>query len=113
MRNRYLNFILIGICLLLIINLIRTWWQLQGRGDVVKKAEERLDQALDLQKKLERDLARVKNPKFIEQQARNKLNLTKEGDVVLIMPQITPEMEPTQIPVDTSSNLEKWLKVFL
>ena len=113
MHNRYLNYILIGLCLLLIFNLIRTWWQLQSRGDVIKKTEEKLEQALDLHKKLERDLAKVQSPKFIEQQARNKLNLTREGDVVLMLPPITPEIEPTPTPVDTSSNLDKWLKVFL
>jgi cell division protein FtsB len=86
---------------------------LARRGDIVKQSQGRIEDEKEIQDDLKRKLARAQSQEFIERQAREKLNLGREGEVVLILPTISLPPEVTPTPIDNSGNWKKWAKVFL
>lgn len=112
MKNRLINWVLLLVALMLVVNIIRSWIYLSQRGDIIRQTQERLKQVREENEELKRKKAQVESEQYIEREARNRLNLGREGEVVLLLPSISPSAEPTPTPVDTSSNLIKWVKVF-
>ncbi len=87
------------------------------------QAGQRLEkQALEVNKlqednfKLKKQLAEVQTYGFWEKQARDKLNLTKPGETVVIIPHDSVEkvlgVYNTQIERIEIPNWEKWIKLF-
>lgn len=97
---------------MLVVNLVRFLIHLQERGDIIKKAEDRLIQTKEERDALERKLAQSQNPEYIIKQARDKLNFVKEGETVVILPSISPKIETTPTPTPELTNIEKWVKLF-
>lgn len=62
---------------------------------------------------LKRKLVQVESQEYIEQEARNKLNMGKEGELSIILPTISPFIEPSPTPIDMSTNFEKWIRLFI
>ena len=112
MKHRLISWLLLIISLTLTIGVIRSWFSLGQQGDIIKQAEEKLQEEEEKQRELKRQLAQVESPAYIEKEARNKLNLGKEGETALILPSISPIARPTPTTPDKSSNWEKWLKLF-
>lgn len=112
MKDRLINLILVFFLLMLFVNIIRSRMFLSKRGDVVKETQEELKEVRRENEELKKKKAQVESRQYIERQARNKLNLGKEEEIVLLLPSISPSVEPTPTPVDRSSNLVKWVKVF-
>ena len=112
-RNKLLTWFLFFLCVVLAFNFVRSWWQRRERGDIIQKSQLKLEQMKQEQENLKRELARVESFEYIEKQARDKLNMGRVGEAVMILPPITPKVYPTPTPIDQSSNWEKWLRVFL
>lgn len=112
MRNKLLNWIFIIIFIVLTFNLISSWWRLYQKGDVIKEAEMKLELSREKQEELKRSLAKTKSSEFIEKQAREKLNLSREGEVVLLLPPITPIIEVSPTPQENLPNWKKWVRLF-
>lgn len=112
MQSRVINWLLVLLVLILGVNIVRSWINLSRRDEVIKQAQEKLEKAKENNKDLKRQLARVETQEFVEKEARNRLNLAKEGEVVVILPSISPILSPTPTPIDTSANWQKWMKVF-
>jgi cell division protein FtsB len=83
-----------------------------------KRLEQELDRVADLQRKNEQfkqKLTQVNTVEFVEQQARNKMNLSRPDETVIIIPQqqlqtiisMNTESEDTRMP-----NWQGWLKLF-
>ena len=113
MKYKWANWLLLLLCLVLAVNIVRVWLNLSRRGDVIKKAEERWEKTKNDNETLKRELARVQSKDYIERQARDKLNLGKEGEIVVLLPSISPIESPTPTPIDESANWEKWVRVFV
>lgn len=113
MRHKLATWLLLLLVFIFIINIIRSSIYLSKRGNIISDYVTQLEEEKDKQEMLKRKLAQVKSNKFIEKEARDKLNLGREGEVVLLMPSISPEMELTPTPIDHSSNPEKWLRLFV
>ena len=113
MKQKLVSWALLLMCLLLFINVLQSWFSLSQRGDVLKNAADKVTEEEEKKIRLERELARVKSPDYIEEQAREKLNLSREGEITVIAPTISIAEEPTPTPVENLSNWQKWLKVFL
>lgn len=112
MKYRLVSWILLFIILMLVINIIRSFFNLRQRGDVISQTQEKLQSEKEQQEELNRQLARVESPAYIEKEARNKLNLGREREIVLILPSISPIAEPTPTIIDKSSNWQKWIRLF-
>ncbi len=112
MRYKAINWILLILSIILAINIIRTFTDLSRQEGIIKEAEDRLQKVQEEKGTLQKNLAKVESQEFIEQEARNKLNLGREGEVVLILPSVSPLTSPTPIPPDTSSNWQRWMRMF-
>jgi len=113
MKHRLIGWFLLIICVFLSLSLVRAVRRWSDRREIIENAQQKLDIEKKENEALTREFAKTQTPEFIEKQAREKLNMAKEGETVVILPQIIPMVSPTPTPVDTSANWEKWLKVFL
>lgn len=112
MKHRLLNWLFLLILIVLSVNLANSWWRLYQRGDIIKEAEDKLLEVHEKQEELKRNLAKAQSTQFIEKQARDKLNLSKEGETLIILPPITPVIEITPTITPALANWEKWVEVF-
>ena len=111
----------IGLAFGLIIFLTVTW-NIIGQiistlksGDRFQSATDELHNLEVKNKELKEKLEEVKNPRFIETQARDKLGLIREGETLVIIPQekidsilgLAKKVEEIKLP-----NWQGWLKLF-
>lgn len=113
MSTKFINWLIFIICIVLFINLVRSFFHLRQQGEIIKNVEDKLRQVKQEQDNLKRQLARTESRQFVEKQAREKLNLGKKGEITIVLPSISPYIEPTSTPIDTSLNWQKWVSVFL
>lgn len=85
---------------------------LSGRGVNIKSTQDKLNQVKQQQDELKRKRASVESREYIEKEARDKLNLGKEGEIAVVAPSVSPIAELTPAPFDTSTNWQKWVKLF-
>jgi len=86
MKNKIFNWLIIIAGLLLTVNLSRSIYQLWKRQDVVKEAKERLEKTEAENAELREEYRRVRRKEYIEETAREKLGLGREGEVVVVLP---------------------------
>lgn len=86
MRNRVVYGVLLIIGIYLVVSLSRSILLFWSKQDVLKKAEQKV--ALDMKKnqELSEQLAQVRSQEFVEEQARNKLNLARPNETVVVVP---------------------------
>lgn len=80
--------LLLGLLILLIViyNLMSQILQTLKSGGRVTQATEKLHQLEQKNLQLKKRLAEVQTTDFVEQQARDKLGLVKEGETLIIIP---------------------------
>jgi cell division protein FtsB len=91
--KKLLFFIGILIALFIINGLVQSIVSLSQKNSVVEKARQELKTQEEQNKKLKQQLSQVKDPVFVEKEARNKLFLVKPGEQVVIIP--SPTVTPT------------------
>lgn len=100
--------------LIIINNLVRSTYTLLQKRNLVIHAQDELDKQKNYNQELKGKLAQVKTPQFIEEEARNKLFLSKPGEGIIVIPtgalQASPSAVPT--PQDTRPNWQKWVDIF-
>jgi len=111
-RDKLTNWFFLIFTLLLFLNVIRSYFAFQNRRSIVSQVQIKLQKTKEENENLKRQLARVESKEYIEEEARNKLNMGREGEMILILPSVSPISEPTPTPVDTTTNPEKWLRIF-
>ena len=94
------------------MSLIRSWVNLSDRGVNIKGTQDKFNQVEQQQDELKRKLASVESREYVEKEARDKLNLGKEGEVAVVAPSVSPVAEPTPTPFNTSTNWQKWVRLF-
>lgn len=104
--------ILLVIVLLLFGSLIRSWTNLAERQKIIKEAKIKLAEEQKEQDNLKRELVRSESTGFIEEQAREKLNMSREGELIILLPTPMISPSPTPSPVNTSANWQKWVRLF-
>ncbi len=100
--------------LFIIHNLVSSIYSFWRKQDLLVTAQQELSQKRKEKESLTRELTRVKDPSFIEQEARDKLFLVKPGEQIVLVP---PEgmKEATQSagkPRRKEANWKEWLNLF-
>lgn len=113
MKHKLINWFFLLLTIVFVSNIIRTVANLSREDKIIQDSNDKLQTVTDENQNLKRQLAQVGSREFIEREARNKLNLGKEGEIVLILPSISPLVNPTPIPLDVSPNWQKWVEIFL
>ncbi|KKU57070.1 MAG: hypothetical protein UX80_C0028G0011 [Candidatus Amesbacteria bacterium GW2011_GWA2_47_11b] len=94
------------------VRLGRNVWKLWKAGERIKQAElEVRSQELENQE-LQKRLAEVQSPEFIEKEAREKLGLGKEGETIVVMPD-NADLKSQISNLNGEPNWRKWWKVYV
>ncbi len=110
MKAKFSKIVIVIIGILLVVNLVRSFQLVTEKSKVIGEGQNRLFEEQARNDKLKRELAKVESREYIEKNAREKLNLGKEGEYVVILPPMTPMPTPTVGKI--VSNPEAWMKVF-
>lgn len=98
----------------IINNLVQSIYTLWQKQNLLVTATKELEREKEENAELRRKLSLVKDPNFIEEEARNKLFLTKPGEGVIVIP--TEALKASNAakapPPDTRANWEKWRDTF-
>ncbi len=117
MRNRLVYSFLLILSLYLIVSLTRSIWLFWQKRDVLKQAEIQVNQEMKKNQELTQQLSQVRTQEFIEQQARDKLNLSKPQETVVVVPPELVSHLATYSGLisgqkEEEPNWKKWVKLF-
>jgi len=118
--NKISAFFVLLISFILIINLGRDIWRLIKAEERLIQAEEKLEQVKQDNKELEEVKEHYQSDAFLEKQIRNKLQMAKPGEKIIILPEAITQEEISSFSgqlVDAqerreAANWEKWLGLF-
>ncbi len=112
--KKLLFFISMVIALFIINNLIHSILNLSQKNSVIEQAKKELVAQEEENKRLKKELARVKDPAFVEQEARNKLFLLKPGERVVLIPSpsIAPVVNTKEARVRSKPHWKEWYEFF-
>jgi cell division protein FtsB len=103
---------LVIVLLVVINNLVHSIYDLWHKRDLLTIAEKRLELEKDKNRKLKAELSYVQSQQFIEEQARNKLFMSKPGEQDILIQKNLIQLQK-QKEADKRPNWEKWLQLFL
>ena len=86
MKNKVLNWIIVIVGIIMIINLTRSILDLWQRDSIVEEAETRVAEAEVENARLREKYREVRQNSYIEKVAREKLGMVKEGEVIVVLP---------------------------
>lgn len=100
------------ILLSLIVNFSRQTVRLWRSADVLKEKKDELAVLEKKNEELKDELKRIESPEFIEEAAREKLGLGKEGEVVVILPSGDLAAQENYRMDKEPPNWKKWWRLF-
>jgi len=114
LHKRLIKIIIVIIGTGLIISLSRNIYRLLKADDQVKLAQENLKKLEEEHQELLKKKEYYQSEEFVEKEARNKLNLSKPDETVVILP---PNLGQTvekigSTPTRELPNWQEWLKLF-
>lgn len=115
MKKRLIRLAIFVIGIGLIINLSQDIWRLLKAGDQLTSAEEKLRELEAEHRALLGKREDYQSEEFIEEEARNKLNMAREGETVVILPPNVRELVgggQAEIPKEELPNWQKWWRLF-
>jgi len=116
--GKYSRYLLLGIAALFFTSLIRNVFKITAASKKIDQAGGRVEKLNNENEELKRQLAQTQSEAFIETQFRDRLGLSKEGEIIVVLPDedtlrkiapLVPEEEET-LP---DPPWRKWLKLFL
>ena len=115
-QNRIVTLLLIIFFMLFISSLSQTSKKIQKVNLEVTLREEELKKLKEEQSELKIQLEEITSQEYIERQLRNELGLTKENEIVLVLPpddiliKLLPVVEEEVLEI--KPNWQKWAEVF-
>lgn len=109
------------VLILIMTSSIHTGFKLKGRGGAIEEARTRLEEEETKRIELEAIRESLGSVEFIEQQARDKLGLAQEGEVIVVLPpeEVLRSLAPKEEFVDSGFEQEtrpiwrQWVRLFL
>lgn len=108
-RKSLLLYFLIILGIILLVKLLTATWNWRQVDVRLRQEEERISEVEEKNKQLKAKLEEVKSEEFMEKIAREKLGMGKEGEVIVIMPQI--DYKKAKKEKQELENWEKWMRV--
>jgi len=113
MKRRIKRLLLFGFFLYLLISLgerVFSLWQAEER---VRRIKRQWEEVRAKNEELVEKLGYVESEEFVEKEARDRLNLGKEGEVIIVLPKelVEKEVEKEEKKEDLP-NWKKWVEVF-
>ncbi|MFH0750181.1 MAG: septum formation initiator family protein [Candidatus Gottesmanbacteria bacterium] len=102
---------LVGLCIA-IVSLITSLTSTTRRRTILQTRQTELTKLQEKNQELEKKLQLVQSPEFIETEARDKLNLAKTGETIILIDQTTKENGNKQTSTTQIANWKKWWSLF-
>lgn len=112
MSARLIMFFISIVCLIFIVSLSRSIYSLWQRGDLVTQRETQKDQVLAENTELQQKLEFVNSTPFVEQEAREKLNLSRGGETVVVLPKDLEPVAESSEASELPQNWQQWWGLF-
>lgn len=113
-NKRLIYTILVLICLMLSLNVVKSVVRVKKRDEILHQTIGKLNEVKEENGMLQRKLVQVESPEYIELEARNALNLGREGEIMVILPSVSPlPSDPSPTPLDKRKNWQKWMGLFV
>jgi len=110
-KSKAIKIIIAVIGLILIFNLSRDILRLIKASDQIRQAEQRVKDLESQQQQLMEKKEYFESAEFVEEEARNKLNMARPGETIVILPPnngvAADKGELIQLP-----NWKKWWRLF-
>lgn len=113
--KKILYLLIILTSLYIMNNLVRSIYNLWQKKDLITAAKTELVKQQNENEKLQDQLKQVKRKDFIEEQARDKLFMVREGEKVVILPQTQAEKPEEGRPVQSQPRQaiwQQWIALF-
>jgi cell division protein FtsB len=112
MSSRLITFAISIFSLVFIVSIGRSIYSLWQKGSIVAEREAIRDELKKENTELKKKLSDVEDPEYIEQQAREKLNLQREGEIVVVLPKDLGQTEEPQVVLANEPNWKQWWRLF-
>ncbi|HNQ17349.1 MAG TPA: hypothetical protein PKJ26_04615 [Candidatus Woesebacteria bacterium] len=104
--------LLVGILAVLFVLSLRSTQKLTTqRGIQVEKNQLEVESLKSKQEQLQKQLEESQLPFNQEKVLRNELRQQKEGDIVIQIPSIAPQISPPPSPTPTITNWKVWMEI--
>lgn len=110
-KNPVIVIAYLAVCLIVIVNLVRSNIELYGRQGFIKKREQKLSDVKKQNLDLKKLIVETQQPDFIERQARNLLGLVKPGEIPVLIEK-TEASSASKINIQKLPNWKAWWKLF-
>jgi cell division protein FtsB len=111
MGNLLKNTILSIIIIALTASLIKNYQDSKIKQQILIEYQNEVSKLKSEDKKLQAEIKKSADSRFVEEEARNKLNLIKKNEISLIVPKLT--ITPTPVPIRPIPNWQKWANLIL
>jgi len=112
--RKILFFLSISFSLFVINNVAHSIYDIWQKHELVDVEQQTLQKDKEENTRLKRTLALVQSQSFIEEEARNKLQLLKPKEEQIILPeQADPTPVSSQTTVESKNHLQEWVHLFL
>jgi len=110
-KGKILSLVVLMAGLWLIVGVFRSTYSLFKRDDLFIEREKKIAELKEKNQELRKTLEAVQGQEFIEKEAREKLGMGKEGEVVVILPKLKIKNEKLKIKEEVP-NWRKWYNLF-
>lgn len=110
--KRVLFIVVLIASLLVIRSLVVSIYTLWQKQDLMVQTQDRLKKEKERNRELQERIIQAQSPLFIEEQARNKLFMGREGEQEIIVSQRLLGPNSTQSASASVSNLQQWINLF-
>lgn len=110
LRKRVLRITVLIVVIVIAIDLYRAYSLLEARRSDMLKAQNQVETLEEEKENLTRKFAGIQTSEYIEKQLREKLNMGKPGEVVVLVPTIVIPISPT--PTPQLATWQKWVNLF-
>lgn len=114
-NNRLVQTLIIIVGIGLIVNLSRNIIKLLKSAEEMKLAEQKVERLEKESQELAQKKEFYQSEAFVEQEARDKLNMAREGETMVVLPPNIKEVlgEKENLPSATQPYWRQWLSLFL
>jgi cell division protein FtsB len=116
---RLIRILIIIISFLLVVSLIGNISRTRHMQQTLAEAEKSLEELRSKQATLQQDLSVIESDFYLEKEARNKLGLVKENEIVIVLPneeilrQLAHRKENSDEYEELRPNWKKWVELFI
>ncbi|MAG59169.1 hypothetical protein CMO96_00025 [Candidatus Woesebacteria bacterium] len=115
--RKYLKYITLIVSLFVIVSVARSTIKLLGKDDSIGEAQKRVEELEREQAELLELREQIESEEFVEREARERLGLAKEDEVVVVLPEddvlrrLAPPDEEEEF-VEEAPIWKRWTKLF-